>query len=222
VVSTFRPNWQPRSVNQLIVESWHDGAFIDAVARHYGAPRFDYTAPIGDDGRPLGKSGFKRHLVGMLFWTNQQKVRNIIVSGDNDDDHASALTEVRRAIQDARGYPTPDVQPCKIATKGDIRIGILMLPESGKNGCLETRLLASTVKNQTAMACVDTWATCCGFPKHRRNDYDKFQLRSLLAATIHSDPNLTLSAIWQKAENPINAGDPEFAWIADFLKVAFV
>jgi hypothetical protein len=220
MASTFREEWKPTSPNQLVTESYHDGAFIKAVARAHGAPTFDYTAPLGEDGRPIGKSGFKRHLLGMLYWVNRGDVRNVVVVGDNDTDHDAALVDVRRAIREAKGYPTPDAEPCEVATNGTLRVGVIMVPGTGRNGCLETLLLTAPIQCQT-LACVDSWATCCAFPAVPANNCDKFRLRSVLLASIVTDPNISLSLIWSKAGNPIDPASRSFSWIADFLKVAF-
>ena len=101
---------------------------------------FDHTAPIGADKRPLGKSGFKRHLLALLTQVNNGFMRNIVVVGDNDDDHASNFEEVRKAFREAKGYPTPPIAPCEIAEiERKVRVGIVMLPAAGRNGCLDAR-----------------------------------------------------------------------------------
>ena len=217
---SFPDGWQPTEKNQVIGESYSDGAFIKAVAAAHGVPDFDFTAPQGEDGRPVGKGGFKTHLLGMQNFIKRGKVSRVVVVGDNDDNHATAAAAVQRAIGETYGYPKPTA-PCQMSFSGSLGVGFLMLPGSGQNGCLETLLLKATMHGALTNNCLSSWITCSGFPTVRQNDYDKFKIRSLLAASIQDDPNITLRRIWTKQSNPIRANDPAFTWIATFLTTAF-
>jgi len=218
---TFQKGWAPRHQNQVIGESYADGAFIQAVAAAHGVPAFDFTAPE-KDGVPQGKDQFRQHLNGMQTFIRRGMVSRIVVVGDNDTSHADAVATIRRAIKEAKDYPSPPVSPCERATNGKVTIGFVTLPETGHNGCLETLLLRATMNGGPTTQCVDDWVACNGFPATPQNNYHKFRIRSILAAAIRDDPNITLKRIWSKTGNPINPGDPAFTWIATFLREVFV
>jgi len=217
---TFKDGWIPTSQNQVIGESYADGAFVKAVSAAHGVPGFDFTAPE-KDGVPLGKDSFKQHLNGMQNFVRRGMVSRIVVVGDNDTDHSDAVAAVRRAIREAKDYPSPSSGPCESVSNGKVTVGYLMLPEAGHGGCLETLLLRAAMTGAPTAQCLMDWATCSGFPTTPRNNYDKFKLRSILAATIRDDPNITLRRIWSKPSNPINPGDAAFTWIAEFLRKVF-
>jgi hypothetical protein len=96
-----------------------------------------------------------------------------------------------------------------------------MLPGTGENGCLETLLLKAPRNGGPNTACLDAWIQCSGFPAHHANNLDKFRLRSILAASIQSEPNISIQRMWTKADNPIDPADPAFKWIADDLQKVF-
>ncbi len=221
MASTLPDGWKPSSSNQVIGESEADGAFLKAVAAAHGVPEFDFTAPKGADGRALGKDAFKKHLIAFKFLIQHGSVERIVVVGDNDDSHADSLADVRRAIRDAGGYPTPAAAPLQVAQAGKLRVGIVMLPGTNQNGCLETLLLRANRAVGPPPACLGTWTTCSGFPTHPTNNYDKFVVRSVLAASVKSEPNISLQRMWQKTDNPIKAHDPAFEWVAAFLHQMF-
>lgn len=154
---TFPLSWKPRSENQVIGESYADGAFIEAVARACNVPDFEFTTPLDKhQKRALGKDGFKTHLLGMRAFVDREEVRRIVIVGDNDADHAAALNDVRKAVREAGGYPTPSVQPLAIAEAGGLRIGIAMLPAAGENGCLETILLRALRTGGPTAECLES------------------------------------------------------------------
>jgi hypothetical protein len=219
-VPTLPDGWTPRSPNQVIGESEADGAFIRAVAAAHNVPDFEFTAPKGEDGRSLGKDGFKKHLLAMSLFTQRGLVERIVIVGDNDTDHARALADVRKSIREAKAYPTP-VPPLQAANGNGLRVGIIMLPGIGENGCLESLLMKANRLSGPSAACLDAWIACSAFPTHPRNPFDKFQIRSILAAAIVGEPNVSIERMWQKSDNPINADDPAFSWIADFLAEMF-
>lgn len=218
---TLALNWRPRFRNQVIAESYSDGAFITAVGRAHNVPDFDFSTPLGKDGRPLGKDGFGQLILAMRPFIDRDQMSRIVIVGDNDTDHAGNFNSIRRAIRDAGGYPTPAVTPLSFAAKDDLRVGVVMLPATGESGCLETLLLKATMTHGISEACLDGWMKCSGFPVLPKNNYDKFQIRSILSAIIKDEPNITIQRIWEKAANPIKADDPAFKWIADFLKTVF-
>ena len=218
---SFPDNWEPTQPYQVIGESYADGVFITAVAQAHGVPVFDFTAPPGEDGVALGKGGFKTHLNGMQNFIKRGRVSRVVVIGDNDDNHANAVADVQRAIREAYGYPPPTAAPCQMSKTGSLGVGFVMLPGTGQNGCLETLLLKATMHGALTNQCLDSWMMCSGFPTNPQNDFDKFRVRSLLAASIQDEPNITLKRIWTKASSPIRANDPAFTWIATFLKTAF-
>jgi hypothetical protein len=220
-MGTFRKGWQPTQPNQLVVESYADGAFAVAVAAAHGLPSFEFTTPLGENNRPLGKDGFPEHLQGMVNYIRRDLVRNVAVIGDNDDDHDGAFTRIRRALQDAKGYPTVN-RPLEVAAHKNLRVGILMLPATATNGCLETLLLRATWNGGLDPACVDRWVECSGFPTTPRNKYHKFRVRSLLSGCISDAPDIHLSDVWRKTGCPLNPADPEFRFVADFLRDVFV
>jgi Protein of unknown function (DUF3226) len=221
---TFPLDWSPSSKNQVIGESYSDGGFIKAVANAYNVPAFDFTAPLDKDKkRALGKSGFKTHLVGMRAFIDRQRVSRVVIVGDNDADHADALTDVRRASRDAGGYPTAPVNACETGKSGsgDLWVGIAMLPGIKENGCLETLLLKAKRETGPTQECLDSWQACSAFPVAHKNNLHKFILRSVLSASVHGEPNVSVERMWDKPDNPIKASDPAFKWLADFLKEMF-
>lgn len=221
---TFPLDWLPHSKNQVIGESYSDGGFIKAVAKAHGITDFDFTAPLDKDKkRAMGKDQFKTHLIGMRAFIDREQVSRVVVIGDNDADHSAALTTVRRAIRDAGGYPTAPVKSLEVGKSGssDLWIGIAMLPGSNENGCLETLLLKGNRGSGPSQECLESWQACSGFPDAPKNNLHKFILRSVLSASVHGEPNISIERMWEKDENPITADDPAFKWLADFLKLMF-
>lgn len=221
MATTFRDGWAPTSQNQIIVESFHDGAFVKAVAKAHNAPDFDYTTPLGKDRRPLGKDGFKEHLLGMRIYIDRRLVSRVVVVGDTDTDHAGALNAIRKSFADAKGYPSVTAS-CSVAkaTTGLVA-GMVLLPSATENGCLETLLLKSTLRRPVDGNCIDQWRDCIAFPTNPKNAYDKFRTRAVIAATIRSAPDISLSDVWTKSDCPFDPADATFKWIADFLKQVF-
>jgi hypothetical protein len=134
-MGTFRKDWKPTVENQLIVEAYADGTFAKAVASAHGLPAFEYTTPLGEDNRPLGKDGFKEHLRGMRLFVGRQLVKNVAVIADADEDHAAAFTAVRRAFSDAGGFPTITHAGTVVPAQG-LRVGALVLPGGNKKRLL--------------------------------------------------------------------------------------
>jgi hypothetical protein len=218
---TFRKGWVPTQKNQIIVESFADGAFVTAVSQSHGIPAFDYTTPLGTNNRPLGKSGFKEHLRGMRLFIERRQVDRVVVIGDNDDDHSAAFTDVKKGFSDAGGYPTIGAPAVAVHAAG-LHTGVLLLPATGENGCLETLLLKSTLRVPVSQDCIDQWRDCIGFQTAPRNPYHKFRVRAIIEAAIRSKPDLSLSDIWTNGNCPFDPADPAFNWVADFLRAVFV
>lgn len=220
-MGTFRTGWAPRSPNQLVAESFADAAFVSAVAVVHQVADFDYTVPLGEDARPLGKDAFKPHLRAMRAFIDRGQVRRVVVVGDSDENHGAAFTAIRRAFADAGGYPSL-AGPGQLAyAKGaDLGAGGIVVPREGA-GALETLLLQAAIRTHVPTACVDRWVECVNFPERPRGAYDKFRLRSLIAATVTGAPDIHLSQIWSRSDCPFDPGDPVFAWIGNFLLLAF-
>jgi len=219
---TFRAGWLPKYRNQVVVESFADGAFVRAVGAAHGLSEFDFTTPLGPDSRPIGKDGFRKHLTGMRAFVQRGLVTSVAIIGDCDDSHAGSFVSIRRAVQDAGGYPTPTVTPGGVASSGKLpRVGILMLPGPTENGCLETLLLKSTLRRNFDQACLEQWIACCGFPDAPRSTNHKFRVRGIISATVLSAPEISLSDVWNKTDCPFDPADSAFTWVADFLRETF-
>ncbi len=157
----------------------------------------------------------------MQFFIERNRVRSVVVVGDTDASHAKALTDIRKAFSDAGGYPTVTA-PCSLATtnKG-VSAGMILLPSANENGCLETLLLKGTPRQHVDQNCIDGWRDCIGFPVAPMNAYHKFRTRAVIAATVRSAPDISLSDVWTKGDCPFDPADVAFKWIADFLLTAF-
>ena len=85
-------------------------------------------------------------------------VKTLAIIRDADDDEAAAFSSISALLR-SNGLPAPQASG-QFATDGTRRIGVLILPGSGRQGYLEDLFLDANAGTAWSR-CVDAFAACC-------------------------------------------------------------
>lgn len=216
----YGPFHLPRLV---LCEGRRDEAFFHALTEARGLPEFHVTSPSEEHGG--GKSGFLRALKGMAIATGFERITDIVLAADNDEDPDTSFREVIDYLKaepnlgsPARAIAIP-TQP-NVRADGEISTTALMLPWIGIPGSLDSLCLeASSRAHPTQSRCVDIYAGCVGANSWPASKQAKMKLRSLFAGTHRRNPDIGFGNVWRDRPNLVPLEDPCFDQLADFLRL---
>lgn len=169
-----------------------------------------------------GNTDYRRTLEGIEGRTGFEKLRGILIVGDNDETPDHNFDEIRRQIGQAK-LPQPD-EPLHFVKRQNLQfaIAVLMVPfpriNHTSHGCLESMLLQSAEQHLAPQAlCLNTYCGCvetAGWPLTSR---DKMRLRCLISASYRDDPNSGIPQALLPQRNLIPLEHPYFNEIAGLL-----
>ena len=126
-------------------------------------------------------------------------VNSLGIVRDADNDPKAAFQSVRDALSNAE-LPGPEKPDEPVVVEG-FRVAIMVLPDSGTKGTLETVCLSSVV-DDPAMECVDRYLECLSSSKLTKlpGNLDKARVQTFLAS--RSRPGLLLGEAAAKGHWP--------------------
>ena len=203
--------------NVVVCEGRSDAYFLSALLDHYGIDGFEVTFPRHKQDRGDGASRIGDCLKGIMTSSGAHAIKTVIIVRDCDDSPDKSFLQAGSHLEFAQ-LDVPD-QPIQF-TDGDPRVAILMIPETGASGTLETLLLeAISGSAPDLLDCADKFADCLEAPLDwSENKRAKMKLHSLIAGCCKQDPASALAWIWGKPGNPIPIGSPRFEHIAKFFR----
>jgi hypothetical protein len=203
----------------ILCEGMGDKAFLEHLIEKRQIARFYVTFPnqasLSDPG---GRDGFTRRLKALKLFSDFDKVTDLVVVSDNDDDPPGKFARVRELIGDAGGFSIP-VRPGEMVA-GTPRVGVFMLPGTNVHGQLETLCLESCTGRWPAVAaCVDRFVDCNPHVQTwSHNNQERMRMRALISSICGSDPYTGLPYAWSRAEDLIPLDHACFDPLATFLK----
>jgi hypothetical protein len=206
----------------ILCEGKGDAAFFRALTAKHGLDGFQIGYPSEEKGMGggFGKDAFAGFLKGLPTRSGYKStLRTILIATDNDSNPDESFRKVSTRIGEA-GLTVP-TRPLEIA-QGTPRVTVLMLPEGGKPGVLETLLLAACDKSPTVTKCLEEYADCTGAKTWPQGQLDKMRLRSLISASCQQDPECSITWIWKKNYNPISLDNACFDPLLTFLRQILV
>jgi hypothetical protein len=204
----------------IVCEGHADKEFFQHLIDKRGLPAFDVPFPregLREGGRPA----FSRMLSALRVARGFDRVSAVLIVSDNDDAPADSFNEVRRQIREARDYGVPDQPLLGVRTDGMPCVVVLMLPEIGQPGCLETLCLSGlrAQSNQVSL-CLDEYARCTGIDSWpSTSKKDKARLQCMSAALSPNDPNRPLRYAFSHYRGPlVRVTDRAFDTVAEVLR----
>lgn len=210
----------------LLCEGMHDVEFFYHLAREHNLPDFLATSCGFVAGSPRGRDGIT-YLTPALnalpaLPTFSSMLKKILIVADNDGNPAGALQAVQNQIN-----ATADIQPGRrylapaapqVAAGVNPEVTILMLPDTGQTGALDTLCLMAAANKRPAVAnCVDNFANCIAPVGWTPPREDKMRLRALLSASC-PDPYIAPAWVWRDGTDLVPLDDAIFNPIVAFLR----
>lgn len=203
----------------LICEGAADKAFFTHLLRERNLPEFDVFHPHELEGVASGNTAFGDFLRGLKVLLPSTAVSGILLVSDNDLEPSSSFARIRAQVESAGefGVPSSPLEVARSVTQPPIIV--MMLPEAGVPGALETLCLKAIYATRPDLkGCVDTYCDCTGASGWDQIRQSKMRLESLMAAICQSRPATSLSLAWGQAETIIPLNQNVFDPIAEFLR----
>ena len=206
----------------ILTEGKADDAFFTNLIAARKIGDFFRTLPRPEN-EPTGVGAFARRLIALKTSREIEKIKSIIIVGDNDGDPAVAFRDIKKQIESVGGYNIP-VNPREFSTKNDLpAVSILMLPWDTEQGCLETLCLRGVNKKyEKEMQCSVKISECLAISSWPISKQSKLILRCFLAAVCQSDPNTPLHRAWStdkgKCEDIFPLDNAAFDSVAEFMR----
>lgn len=203
----------------LICEGAADKAFFTHLIIARNLPEFDVFHPNELEGVASGNTAFEGFLRGLSVLLPSAEVSGILLVSDNDLDPVVSFANIRTQIQNAGGYGVPNV-PLEVArSQGHPPVVVMMLPQPGVPGALETLCLEAIYATRSDLKeCVDKYCDCTGTSSWDQIRQSKMRLESLMAAICKSRPATALSLAWSQKETIVPLDRNVFNPVADFLR----
>jgi hypothetical protein len=209
----------------ILSEGDGDEAFFRHLIAARGIPNVEaLKRPKTDDPEkqiPEGNSGFGKWLKALVPLTGINTHGGILIASDNDSNPAESFKLIRKQIKSAKVYGVPGAPEQIKASPGDMPpVAVLMLPEVGELGCLETLCLKAAFAKRRKMArCIKTYLECIGTDGWTPSNLSKLRLRCLLAGACKRSPNTGLQYAWSagRPKDLILLNHRCFNRVADFL-----
>jgi hypothetical protein len=219
VITTAAPDRRPPISRDFLIigEGQGDAAFVKylCAARELGADHFQ----IEEAG---GSGKFEAYIGGLRFRPNFDRVKGLLVIGDNDDAPDDNFGNIQNHLKKGK-LPRPH-QRLALARHGTdgLAVAVMMLPYTlaggPTGGSLESLLLTSIEDKHPDVAdCIDTYRACIPAGGRTKNKEDKFRLRCFLAALCSDDPNISLQYAVSPSKGLVDLKHKCFDEIAKFL-----
>jgi hypothetical protein len=199
----------------IVGEGLRDVAFLENLCRVRNIQGIQFT-------HCQGTGNMASFFTGHVGWTGFEKLRTLVVMGDNDADAGKSLAHIQAALRGA-GLPAPN-NPLEIVKRNDKPpITVIQMPFFGEDnrstGCLETLILSVVEKTYPNNArCVDALYGCSGANGWRsRSSRDKFRLRCILNTLWEENPNSGLKEVLESSRNFIPLDHEDFNPLAEVL-----
>ena len=204
----------------IFTEGTEDAAFLRALTNARGL-QFDIRANVNLGGTP-GKTGFKTAIEASEPITGFDRVSDVVLIADNDENATQSFNEIINQIDEAqicdsldRPWAIPN-QPER-RTTGDPSVSIWMWPTARRRGCLETlfwRVLRD-VHPDWAQCAIDALA-CTGIERPNISVRDKALVRSFISIACRRSI-ISVTQIWDSAPELIPLDHKEFNPVVRFL-----
>lgn len=156
-----------------------------------------------------GKEQFRLKFPPAIKAASFSAVKSIGIIRDADDDENAAFNSVRKVLVDSKlvcPSASGEVVQCQ-----NLRIGVLILPGTGRTGYLED-LFLDAQKQSPLLACVENFALCCESNEAKRFT-TKQRAYSLLATFGATEPRLGRAF----EAGHVTCDDPAYDVLRDFL-----
>lgn len=206
--------------DQLVVaEGLEEATFIGEMIAAGVIPPMD-VGFIGQFGTGWGVTGILKHLVALYGDSNfSAKTKQLIIVADHDD--GAQFQYIRDRIAAANSHPdvggvySEPTSPCAWTRTAKIAVKIVMMPDSGQNGCFETLLLRYlSTQYADINRCGQEFVQCTGLGAWSQSKIDKALVRIILAAVNRENPALPLSYVFKNHPDIIPVRDVTFSDLA--------
>lgn len=161
-----------------------------------------------------GKNNFRTpNFKSVINTPGFREVKSLGIVQDADEDAERVFKSICAILKECE-LPEPQ-KPMEI-TMGNLKVGVLIIPPSSKNGKIED-LCFSSLNGYTEMICIDNYFKCLEeklssekFPK----DLSKAKIQAFLASREESVPHLGIAA--QRGYFPLDHSN--FEEIKEFLR----
>ena len=162
-------------------------------------------------------------MLGIPTWAGFAELTDILVVADNDTTPERNFASVQEQLRSAhygvmeQKYDVPNAPLNK--SDGTPSIAIMMMPENGKIGKLETLCLAAAQDAAPMISnCVNAFANCANTLEWPSPTLDEMKLRSLLGARHKRNPSIGLGKVWSEDPELIPLDNHCFDGVVSFLK----
>ena len=172
----------------VLCEGESDRAFLEMLISEYELVGIEVGSP--QDSNRFGKDAFPVHLLGLATSESYQRIENLLVIADNDDDPAAAQSACQAALREI-GYEVPN-PPAVL--ESDKKVAIHMLPSLGVTGGLEQLILSALFEvNPGLRACIDDYSKCTGrVGSWTANPRAKMEMVCIIASHCQDNPGVPL------------------------------
>lgn len=213
----------PFHLSRLILcEGRRDEAFFHALIAARALPAYHVVSPEEEHGG--GLSGFPRALQGIETPTGFERITEIVLAADNDDEPDANFKVVVGYVKmnPKLGSPAREVgiptEP-NVRAAGGISVTALMLPWARIPGSLDSLCLeAASHAHASQSRCVDIYAECVSANSWPVSKQAKMKLRSLFAGTHRKNPDIGFGNVWRDKPGLVPLEDDCFNQLADFLR----
>jgi hypothetical protein len=189
----------------LLCEGAADKAFFTKLIEKRNLPRFDIPFPTSKE---FGKDAFDRMLHALRGDpAGFARIQGILIVADGGTMPARTFSNIQRQIKNAGGYSVPgQMFAPSTATPGSPSIAIMLLPDDGSPGSLESLCEKALVGRKTWInRCVEQFLSCgrievLNWPPEKRA---KARFHSVIAATYKRDPSRALSYAFKEPPAPM-------------------
>jgi hypothetical protein len=211
---------------QLICEGKADEVFFSRLLRA-GHKDVEVRCPRKDDPNGgLGKTSIRRRLIGLQ--SKFEIVTRVILVVDSDDDPTKAFGDACTEFEEAneanpkKQYPIPK-QAAVVALSNDgPSTAIVLIPDTEEKGCLDSPLPSFEEKySEDLLKCAQTFCDCIKASTRGQAREAKVRLRSLIAASHHRNPGISLSLLLEEKNCPISLAHASFDSIRNTLTGLF-
>jgi hypothetical protein len=210
----------------ILCEGMHDVQFFQHLAHLRGHPVFQASSCGNIAGAPRGRDGIDyltTALDALPGIPNFDRLTDILVVADNDDDPDVAFQKVQQMInataeiRPGHRYAAPAYREVKAGS--DPAVTVLMIPEGNVPGALDSLCLVAARNRQPAIGfCVDHFASCVNPVGWALQKVHKMKLRALISAAHPTDPYIAPAWVWRDNTDLVPLDDPIFDRIDAFLR----
>jgi hypothetical protein len=182
------------------------------------------VSPINDlTDKAKGNGGFGEAIIASEVISGFDRVTEVVIVSDNDDDHAVSFEAICNQIQAAkdsgdvqRDWGVPDAP--YVRSQGDPAVTVWMWPADAQQGCLETVLWEIAKRRKQVEAdCIEKALRCTGADQWATSKRDKARIRAFMSLVYKKNPALALSNVWRDAPDMFPAQSAEFTPLARLL-----